>query len=163
MTNEQNLVCRSFRHDERNDDNGEAVPVPARQMSPAATLAAHLAFRQGRGVKVSLSPTDGGTREPRDLADCLQTTPSSRADLASREHPPPALIELRADALPSLPNPLRIDHADTHTAEVSPQESRCPESNCHRAPARYPIHLLWRVSLLFEVSLGSDRVRMRRM
>jgi hypothetical protein len=66
-------------------------------MPPAATLAAHPAFRQGRGVKVFQSPTDGRTREPCDFGDRLQTAPSCRADLAGSEHPPPALIELRAD------------------------------------------------------------------
>jgi hypothetical protein len=33
------------------------------------------------------------------------------------------LIELRADGLPSLPNRLRVDHADLHTAAAASQES----------------------------------------
>ena len=94
--------------------------VPARQMPPAATLAAHPAFRQRRSVEVLQSATDGRAREPRDLGDRLQTAPSGRAYLAGCEHPSPALIELRADGLPPLPNCLRVDHADPHTAESHP-------------------------------------------
>ena len=100
--------------------------VPARQMPPAATLATHPALRQGCGVEVFLSPTDGRAREPRDLVDRLQTAPSCRADLAGCEHPLSALIELRADAAPSVPNRLLVDHADLHTAAAPSQESRRP-------------------------------------
>src|ERR1700678_1526386 len=111
-------------------------------MPPAATLAALPAFRKGRGVEVFQSPTDGRAREPRDRGDRLQTAPSCRPNLAGCKHPPPALIELGADRLPSLPNRLRVDHADPHTAPEPSQESRHPESNHHMAPGRNPIHLL---------------------
>src|SRR6266849_3403775 len=63
--------------------------VPPRQMPPATALAALTAFRQRRGVEVFQSPTDGRAREPRDRGDRPQTAPSSRANLAGREHPPP--------------------------------------------------------------------------
>jgi hypothetical protein len=116
--------------------------IPARQMPPAATLAALPAFRQRSGVEVFQSPTDGRAREPCDLEDRLQTAPSCRSGLAGCEHPPPALIELRADGLPSLPNRLRVDHADPHTAAPPSQESRRPESDHHMALGRNPIHLL---------------------
>src|SRR3974390_3399804 len=111
-------------------------------MPPAATLAPYPAFRQGSGIKVFLSPTNGRAREPRDLRDRLQTAPSCRTDLAGREHPPPALIKLRSNGLPSLPNRLRVDHADPHTAPAQSQESRRLESHHHRALGRNPIHLL---------------------
>src|SRR5271165_3672565 len=102
-------------------------------MPPAATLAAHPAFRQRHGVEVFLSPTDRRARKPRDLGNRLQTAPSCRTDLAGCEHPPTALIELRADGFPSLPNRLRVDHADLHTAEAASQESCRPESH-HPTP-----------------------------
>src|SRR5260370_42682145 len=121
--------------------------VPARQMPPAATLAAYPAFRQRRSAEVFLSPPDGRARAPLDLGDPLQTAPSCRTDLAGCEHPPPALIELRANGLPSLPNRLRVDHADLHTAAAPSQESRRPESQHHMALRRNPIHLLRRMSL----------------
>jgi hypothetical protein len=41
-----------------------------------------------------------------------------------------------------LPNSLRVDHANTHTAVLPFQESRRPESNHHMAPEPNPIHLL---------------------
>src|SRR5215813_9683610 len=107
--------------------------VPARQMPPAAALAALTAFRQRRGVEVLQSPTDGRARQPRHRGDRPQAAPSSRANLAGREHPPPPLIELRANQLPSLPNRLRVDHADPHTAPPTSQESQRPESNHHIA------------------------------
>src|ERR1700704_5722351 len=106
-------------------------------MPPAATLAAHPAFRQGRGAEVFLSPTDGRARKPRDLGDRLQTAPSCRADLAGCEPPPPALIELRADGRPSLPNRLRVDHADPHTPAAPSKESRRHESHHHMAPGAF--------------------------
>jgi hypothetical protein len=42
------------------------------------------------------SPTDGRARQPRDRGESLQTAPSRRSELAGREYPSPALIELRA-------------------------------------------------------------------
>ena len=81
-------------------------------------------------------------REPCDLGHRRQTSPSCRPDLAGGEHPSPALIELRTDGFPSLPNRLRVDHADPHTAAAPSQESRRPESNHHMAHKPNPIHLL---------------------
>ena len=129
----------------RLDDAAQIVDqrrVPARQMPPAATLASHPAFRQRRGVEVLQSATDGRARQPRDLGDRLQTTPSRRPHLAGREHSPPALIELRADGVPTFANRLRVDHADPHTAATPRQESRHPESHHRMPPGRKPIHLL---------------------
>jgi hypothetical protein len=70
----------------RLDDTAQILDqrrVPARQMPPAATLAALPAFRQGRGVEVFQSPTDGRAREPSDRGDRLQTAcPCSKMYLA---------------------------------------------------------------------------------
>jgi hypothetical protein len=49
-------------------------------------------------------------------------TPAARAHRAS------------SDKLPSLPNRLRVDHADPHTAATPSKESRRPESHHHMAP-----------------------------
>src|SRR5260370_15583434 len=69
-----------------------------------------------------------------------------------------ALIELRANGLPSLPNRLRVDHADLHTAAAPSQESRRPESQHHMALRRNPIHLLRRMSLAIENVRGAKPV-----
>jgi hypothetical protein len=93
-------------------------------------------------------PTDGRARQPGDREDSLRTALSRRSDPAGREYPSPALIELRANRLPSLPNRLRVDHVDPHTAAMPSQESRCPESNHHMTPRCNPIHLLRRMCLV---------------
>src|SRR6266508_3233509 len=53
--------------------------------------------------------------------------------LSGREHPPTALIELRADSLPAFAHRLRVDHADPHTADHS---ARNPAPPSHIAPWR---------------------------
>src|SRR5258708_10609057 len=60
--------------------------VPARQMPPAATLAPHPAFRQGRGVEAFLSPTHGLTRQPCDFGNPPQSAPPCRPDPPGTEY-----------------------------------------------------------------------------
>ena len=73
-------------------------PVLAGQMSPAAALTSHPAFRQGRGVEILQSTVDRAAREPGDLRDHLQAAPSCRANLSGCEHPPPPLSSLEPTA-----------------------------------------------------------------
>src|SRR5262245_40196100 len=75
-----------------------------------------------------------------------EPTPSHRLHPAGREHSPPALIELRADGVPTFANRLRVDHPDPHTSATQRQDSRHPESHHRMAPERETIHSLWRVS-----------------
>ena len=72
---------------------------------------------------------------------------SRRTYLSGCEHPLTAFIELRADGIPAFANPMRVDHADSHTAGSSHQESRHPESHHRMAPGHKAIQLFWRMSL----------------
>lgn len=90
--------------------------VPPRQIPSAATLTSQPAFHRRRGVELILSPTNGRARQLRHLRDYLQGIPAGCADLAGREQPPSALIELRAYQLPPAPIFLPFDHADPLTA-----------------------------------------------
>ena len=90
--------------------------ISERQMSPATTLASHPPLRQRCSFEILQAATDRRAREPCDLMDRLQAAPSRRPYLARCEHPLTALIELRADGIPTFANRLRVDHADPHTA-----------------------------------------------
>ena len=104
-------------------------PPPLRRSRPFGSDAASRSFRP-RPMVERANPV---------IAETAARPPHPAApDLAGREHPPPALIKLRADRLPSLPNGLRVDHADPHTAVLPLQESRRPEfKSPHGAQAKY--------------------------
>src|SRR3972149_66345 len=80
----------------------------------------------------------GAARAPHpvDLKARAHPAPPRRPGLPGREPPPTALIELRADRLPAFANRLRVDHADPHTAEATPEESCPPESHHRMAQGR---------------------------
>ena len=111
---------------------GEVVRVDALRLA----LAPDPAFWQRCGVEVLQVATDRRARDPGDLKDRVQPAPSRRPRLPGRKHPPPALIELRADRLPAFANRLRVDHADPLTAEATPEEARPPESHHRMAQGR---------------------------
>ena len=112
------------------------------QRPPAATGAPNPPLRQRRGNEIRLAAAECRARNPGDLRDRLQTTPTRRPDLSGCEHPPPALIELAADGLPAFANRLPVDHADPHTAAAPPQESRYPNHITNGATGKIDSHVL---------------------
>jgi hypothetical protein len=70
--------------------------VPARKTQSASTLATVSPPREWRRVEFFLCSADGRAREPRELRDRLNATPSCDKRFPGRKQPPTALIELRA-------------------------------------------------------------------
>ena len=76
-----------------------------------ATVAANLPLRQRLRVEIVLAAIDRRAGEPGDPRDDRETAPAGGPHLARREQSPPALVELRADRLPAIPNGVLVDHA----------------------------------------------------
>jgi hypothetical protein len=76
---------------------------------------------------------NGAARQPGDVRDGGDTTPSGGARLARRKQPSTALVPLRTVRLPPLPNRVPIDHANAGTAPPSTEESPSTESHGRRA------------------------------
>src|SRR6516162_2932626 len=107
--------------------------VRFRQWSRAAAFTANLPRGKWRRIEVFQSALNGTARQPGDVRDGSQTTPSAGARLARCKQPPTALVPLRTVRFPPLPNRVPIDHANADTVPHSAEESPSTESHGRRA------------------------------
>src|SRR5271170_1019909 len=103
------------------------------QWSRAAAFTANLPRGKWRRIKVFQSALNGTARQPSDVRDGSETTPSGGARLARCKQPSTALVPLRTVRFPPPPNRVPIDHANAGTAPRNAEESPPTESHGRRA------------------------------
>src|SRR6202030_1966496 len=79
--------------------------------APTAAGTANPPLRQRLRVEILLAPIDRRTGQPRDLRDDREAASPPAPHLRRCKQPPPSLVELRANRVPSQPNGGLIDHA----------------------------------------------------
>src|SRR5260370_21355245 len=103
------------------------------QWSRAAAFTANLPRGKWRRIEVFQSALNGTARQPGDVRDGSETTPSGGARLARCKQPPTALVPFRTVPLPPLPNRVPIDHATLVRRRAAPR-NRPPPSHTVAGP-----------------------------
>jgi len=126
-------------------ERGDEARIFLRNGSTPATAATDLPLRQRRGVEIVLAAIDRRAGEPADHRDDREPAPSGGPNLARREQSPAALIELRANSFPPLPNAVFVDHATDLRLFAAHRNPRTPSHSVARP--RSQIRLLFGASL----------------
>src|SRR5271170_5451710 len=103
------------------------------QWSRAAAFTANLPRGKWRRIKVFQSALNGTARQPSDVRDGSETTPSGGARLARCKQTSTALVPLRTVRFPPLPNRVPIDHANAVPRRATPR-NRPPPSHTVAGP-----------------------------